>query len=77
VFHIQDVLLPTHSQGWWVIHDELAQLQHDTIGLRFDLTNTMASVNLQGATITGLQSTYTSIGSSTAATGVVARSALS
>jgi hypothetical protein len=67
VFHIQDILLPTRSQGWWIVHDELAQSQRDVIGLRFDLTNTMATLSLLGGTVTSqgisigtLQSTLTS-----------------
>ncbi len=39
VFHIQSELLPTRSEGWWNVHDELTQAQRDSIGLRFDVTN--------------------------------------
>ena len=56
VFHQQDVTLPTRGEGWWIIHDELAQSQRDAIGLRFDVVNLQAQSSLQAAAISNLQS---------------------
>ena len=52
VFHAQDITLPTRGEGWWIIHDELAQSQRDAIGLRFDVTNLQAVASLQGGSLT-------------------------
>ena len=55
VYHDQDVTLPTRSQGWWDVHDELAQSQRDNIGLRFDVTNLQAASALTDAQVATLQ----------------------
>ena len=56
VFHIQDITLPTRSEGWWNVHDELTQAQRDNIGLRFDVTNLQAGSLLTDAAVVTLQS---------------------
>ena len=38
IYHPVDPTLPNRSAGWWYIHDELAQRERDTIGLRIDMT---------------------------------------
>ena len=56
VFHILSEFLPTRNEGWWVVHDELAQAQRDSIGLRFDVTNLQAGSLLTDAAVATLQS---------------------
>ena len=55
VYHDNDVTLPTRSEGWWEVHDELAQSQRDNIGLRFDVTNLQAASALTDAQIATIQ----------------------
>jgi hypothetical protein len=42
VYHEADPTLPTRAPGWWNVHDDLATLLRDTIGLRFDMTENQA-----------------------------------
>mgnify|MGYP003350790728 CR=1 FL=1 len=51
IYHPTDITLPNRSEGWWYIHDELAQRERDTIGLRFDLTQEQALSSLNSTTI--------------------------
>ena len=51
IYHPADITLPNRSEGWWYIHDELAQRERDTIGLRFDLTQEQALSSLNSTTI--------------------------
>ncbi len=43
IYHDLDITLPLRSAGFWNVHDELSQLQRDTFGLRFDVTNLQAA----------------------------------
>jgi len=51
VYHDLDVSLPTRTEGWWNIHDELTTLIRDGIGLRFDITETQALDAVQSGQI--------------------------
>ena len=51
VYHDLDVTLPFKTAGFWNVHNELSQLQRDTFGLRFDVTNLQAGASLVGASI--------------------------
>ena len=51
IYHSVDPTLPNRSAGWWYIHDELANRERDTIGLRVDMTEQQAVSATNSATI--------------------------
>lgn len=68
VYHNLDITLPSRSEGWWNVEEELTTLMRDGIGLRFDITENQA---LDAIQTTQIEANTTAITQLTTGLGVL------